>query len=71
MVEKEDLAVKCTIGMLNSYKAHNPFQLLIDHAPLQWTVKMKDHNAKGLQLYLSLLLSPLQLSTSLAAITVV
>lgn len=55
-VEKEALAVKWAVGALYYYLLHNPFILVVDHAPLKWLETMKDHNARVLRWYLSLLL---------------
>ncbi|XP_054841809.1 uncharacterized protein LOC129333892 [Eublepharis macularius] len=55
VVEKEALAVKWAVGALQYYLVNNPFTLVTDHAPLLWMSRLKDHNARVLRWYLSLL----------------
>lgn len=53
--EREALTMKWAVEALQFYLIINPFTLLTDHAPLQWLHKVKDHNPRVLQWYLSLL----------------
>ena len=54
-VEKEALAVKWAVGTLQYYLTDNPFTLVVDHEPLCWMTRMKDHNHRVLRWYISLL----------------
>ena len=54
-VEREALAVKWAVGALKYYLVDNPFSLVVDHEPLCWMSRMKDHNPRVLRWYLSLL----------------
>lgn len=56
LIEKEVLAVKWTTEALCYYLVGNPFQLITDHAPLQWIHSMKDTNARIMSVPLPLAL---------------
>lgn len=46
------MAIKWAIEALQTYLSNNPFNLLMDHAPLQWLHKVKDHKPRVLRWYL-------------------
>lgn len=54
-VEREALALKWAVETLQYYLANNPFELITDHAPLQWLHRVKDSNARILRWYPALL----------------
>ncbi len=53
-VEKEALAVKWAVLELRYYLLGRKFTLLTDHAPLQWTARAKDTNARVTRWFLAL-----------------
>lgn len=54
-VEKEALAGKWAVGLLQYYLLHNLFQLFTDHKTLKWMASVKEHNVRILRWYLALL----------------
>lgn len=54
-IEKEALAIKWAMGALQFYLSHNPFTLVVHHAPFIWLARTKDHNPCIMQWYLPLL----------------
>ena len=53
-VEKEALAIKCTLDKLWYYLLGREFTLVTDHAPLKWMARAKDTNARVTRWFLAL-----------------
>lgn len=54
VIEREVLAIRWAIDQLKYYLWECCFNVVMDHAPLQWLARMKDTNPHLMQWYLAL-----------------